>query len=301
MNTTTKKRVRSLNNTSSRTQENIKRTKNVRSPVQYNMKNLKDNVLYKVENTSYLNFILYRFKNIKCSAFEIENNKIITNDYFKLFLQFQDFQTETYDYYDKPTGLLDFLCFGVNTETNENKTVFDSTYMEHVFFVKNDKAKYTRLFVFKHKAPKYYENIENKDQYDAQERKEIEYEYALLEERFPVKYEFPLSFKTYMENNRHGPVSNSFYKSLSPLSNMSSSFTAGNNDESRLKKYKRFLKKQNLQKLQTMAKNKNVKYHKKINGNMVMIKKDSLIRKLSKHYINSMNSKNSRIRSTRKK
>ena len=266
--------------------------------------------IYNISDTYELRYILQIYKTIECDVYEynLDKRAFQKNTYRDLCVEFNysSAQKEVYDMFGIGKVALSFTLIGQNSKkgiSSDSEDIINNLWKKHMYVETDNFGNYKKIVIFKHNAPK-YEDFE--DQYNSMQQ-DIVYKETKLFNNIISKKNYqktPSEYKHYVDKLgelfQNLPVcypdntdDSSDMDDISDMDDTSDMDTY--NDEiygghdakiTRLKKYRSYLKKQSIEKLQNIAKNKSINYKKKYKGKMVNIKTATLIEKIYQHFCN---------------
>lgn len=242
--------------------------------------------LYKVNGQTNIDNILKYKPDIELNLFEIVDNKVELNIYDSLHFTNDNFYAQNVIYSDDERGdvIHSFDLIGKlkgnksSGSYNANTVVLNDIQAEHLY---TDKF-FSKLYLFTHDYYNTYYIVQR-------EAKKIKEEN--IYKNFIKKHRLNLiDDKTNYNNPENVRMQDPNYKLFNFLDNhinsriksRSSKITNSHGGSNSVNKviYIKMLRNKTLQQLQKLAKNKKVKYTKKVDGKTVEIKKETLIRKL---------------------
>jgi len=259
-----------------------------------------DTKLYSIDVLHHLNDILKYNKRIELYVYNIDDNDKVNLTKYNNLCLYTDIKAQNvlYSYYDNANEFIEILhsfdLNGTNIDVKNNvKTLLNDVLIDHLYVDKN----FTTLYLFNYTYYYEYKTVE-------QEQKKIKeekifsdyikyYNVKLIKNKSNDEIDDP-NFKFFdelsdevKENHRYvntecdydEAADNANYNGS--LSNTSNRSSYGGSDAK--SKYIKSLKNKTLEKLQNIAKNKKIKFTKKLNGKMIAIKKETLIKKLCNH------------------
>lgn len=226
--------------------------------------------LYKTKKEDHISHILEYNPNVELHKFSIDNSKIVITKYNKLdYIEIIQYAQSDSPYFNQ------FYVSGVNIE-DDNTEEFLLTRESLKYLYCNEDFSILYLFY-----PKYKELDENGDEFD-----NVKEGKRTLKE-FLQNHNIELIKKTKdLFKNLKKKVRDSYNSSVNSQSNQESntlSESLGGSKSLDKQKYMKRLRKYTLEKLQKVAKNKKIRYTKKVDGKMVNIKKETIVKKLCKH------------------
>jgi hypothetical protein len=236
--------------------------------------------LYTVGGEVNISNILYYNPKIELKEFTISGaNKLNINNFNKLYIN-NEFYAQNVIFNDNGrTVLQTFELIGSNKIKKETKKLLNDIQINNLYV--DEKLENFYLFSYDVANYKYY-NKEIADKIFNELKKD--YDLNLIDDKidyYDDEYDD--------ENKRMEDLNYRFFKKLNlkryppDTNSRSGSPITGGSNKSIKTKYIKTLRNKTLEKLQNMAKNKKVKYTKKVDGKSVAIKKETLIKKLCKH------------------
>lgn len=254
-------------------------------------KYLEPNSTYKIEDKVELRYILHVNPRIECVVYGYDTRKMRfhTKNYQDLCVtnHFSSAQHEVFDKFNIGKKALSFTLNGVymnptgpQTYSLYDREVIINDLWENYMYVKTDEdSNYHKILIFKYSAP-VYNDFE--DHYDTEQSEVYRTEWRKLggfEDRMEAKDAPSIYVQKMNEITMNSDSLPTCYEENSPGVSPNK---GGGCDK--LKKYKKYLKRQSLTKLQSIAKNKKINYTRKSNGKIVNIKEETLVKNLLNQY-----------------
>lgn len=268
--------------------------------------------IYNISDTYELRYILHIYKTIECDVYQynLEKRAFQKNTFRDLCVEYNysSAQNEVYDMFGIAKKALSFTLNGKNLKngiSSDSEEIINNLWDKHMYVETDNFGNYNKIVIFKYNSPEYddyedkYNNIQQSiisketklfnniiaKKNHQQTPSEYKYYVGKLSELFqnlPECYDTSSvkhSTKDYMEHDgtEHDGTERDY-------DDYDGAYGGYNSQNKRLQKYRAYLKRQNFQKLQNIAKNKSIKYERKYKGKMISIKPETLIENLSKHF-----------------
>lgn len=238
---------------------------------------LQPNTYYKVIGIAHLRYIIDTNPKLKCTLLEMNRDKeIVTKQFENLYLSPTTIprgQNTIYDRYYKGTTIhtVDLSGDDINREILSEddselgrSSIINDFHLDFIYVKTDDKSMYSSLIIYKFSAPVYHEY--NHDLYTPTEKQFIENEQHVFDKKIEA-----LNVQSYPQK----------YLEIVEDIKDKIQFIGG----SKGYKYRKFLSKQSMSKLQNIAKNKKINYQRKYNGKTIDIKRTTLTDKLCEKYL----------------
>jgi hypothetical protein len=255
--------------------------------------------MYNISDTYELRYILHIYKTIECDVYQynLDKKTFQKNTYRDLCVEFNysSGQNEVYDMFGVTKRTLSFTLNGQNIKngiSDDSEEIINNLWEKHMYVETDNFGNYKKIVIFKHNAPEY---DDYEDKYNDIQQSIIYKETKLFNNVIAKKnhQNTPSEYKYYVDKLVELFQNLPECSGTSSIRNSTSDDMDYDNDEvyggydsfnQRLHKYRAYLKRQNIQKLQNIAKNKSIKFERKYKGKMVSIKPETLIENLSKHF-----------------
>lgn len=246
---------------------------------------LRPNTVYNVDGITDLKYIISTKKDITCELYEMNFSlkKLERKTYKPICVSsVQNTNSMVYDVYNKGGVNLKNVVFGKDAN-GVQRLLINDLHANNIYVHTNNSSHFAKITILKYSAPLFEEYIY---QYNNNEKTIIMNEkqsfatiyYTLNPINYPNQYENKVVTKYTGKRINKGECKSDTF-------NEPSLHLQSDNEIKRVIRYKKYLQKQALPKLQNIAKNKNVKFTKKKDGKTIDIKKSSLIEKLSKELL----------------
>lgn len=252
--------------------------KTQRTPLRYL---LRPNTVYNVEGFNDLKYIISTNTDITCELWEMNFglNTIEKRSYNKICVSHignNEQQRDIYDMYKKGVAKLTTTVSGID-EYGIQKILINDLHNRFMYVHTDDSSRFTKITILKYSAPlfKEYEYAYTGDEKATIRREQQLFGniyYNLYAMNYPSVYEQKIMRKYSGLRIKKGECK--------PIVSVNNTVKTDIQRE-RILRYKKYLDRQNLDKLQKIAKKRSIVYTKKKNGKTTNIKKATLIDKLS--------------------
>lgn len=252
--------------------------------------------IYNITDRYELRYILHIFKTIECDVYEynLDKKAYQKNTYRDLCVEFNysSAQNEVYDMFGVVKDVLIFTLNGQNIRngiSSDSEDIINNLWKKHMYVETDNFGNYKKIVILKYNAPEYYDF---EDRYNSMQKSIIHKETRFFDGMITKRNykETPSEYKYYVDKlgelfqNLPECYEESPMRNNDDMESDYDEFYGGDAKSHRLKKYRAFLKKQSIQKLQNMARNKSIKIERKYKGAMVSIKPDTLMENLYQHF-----------------
>ena len=268
--------------------------------------------IYNIADTYELRYILHIYKTIECDVYEynLQKKTFQKNTYKNLCVEFNysSAQNEVYDTFGVVKKALSFTLNGQNVKNGisaDSEEIINNLWKKHMYVETDNFGNYKKIVILKHNAPE-YEDFE--DKYNNIQKviihNEIRFFNSIITkknyEQVPSEYKYYVNklgelFQNLPECSDTSPhEKNKMNDDMDDIDNMDDidmndmeyDEVYGGYDlrNRRLRNYRAYLKRQNIEKLQNIAKNKSIKFERKYRGKNISIKPETLIENLCKHF-----------------